>query len=190
MRASGSTRLRISAAVLLCAGLMSCALFGGSHSRALRLVSVTVAGGAGEGARFAGDPWHHRPLIVLNLASERDLAGDAGRYELNFANEAFFCRDGRMDPARPLQNDPYLYDVQGRIIDGTAAAAPESPSPYQIYIAVRPASLAGQKTFDYDLNHAPDDVCVRLVGGAMLGGTVTSNTVVVPKAAIAAALGM
>jgi hypothetical protein len=94
---------------------------------------------------------------------------------------------------RPLQDVPYIFDAAGQVdayrkdnaVDQNTAS---NPTTYSIYIAIKSIPLAGQSVFDYDLQRDPENICIQLRGGNMLGVKFMSNVIMVPKGAIAEAL--
>lgn len=170
----------------------SCALMGGPDLRDLKFVSVKVIDprSPADAAIDNANPWHDRASLVVSFTAEQDLFGYVKQHEYSIGNDASFCRGNEIDSLRPTQNDPYVFDARGKLdaYRGDVSGSPASEPIYHIYIAIRPIHLAGQSVFEYDLQHAPEDVCVRLSGGNMLGGKFISNVIVVPKASIMAAL--
>ena len=127
------------------------------------------------------------------MITEKGLRGFAGRYSYNVWSEVSYCRDGEFDPSRPLLNDPYIFDASGEASEyGGGTGEPDSggsgPFLYRVYVSVKSFPLAGQDVFEYDLRKRESDVCVRIGGGNMLGGSFLSDVVIVLAAEIGEAL--
>ena len=132
-----------------------------------------------------------KPLIKVEFTSGTNLLNFARTNSYTVLGEAFFC-------ARP---DDYVrlsfVDVysRGARVDGlergeTEADAAQGGATYYIFLNVaglaRPSDIPPQKAFD--LRQHAEDVCFYVRGGNVTGSGYKSNTVVVPKEAIAAAL--
>ena len=176
----------------LLAGTVSCALIQGPNLHQLKLTSVRVVN-SNEVPNFV--PLAHaalseRSFLVLNFSAERDLIEYAKRYEYNIVNNASICRDDGIDTTKLLQNDVYIYDATGAV-NAFRKDGPEEASAragYDVYIAMRSIPLASRSVFEYDLQYNPENICIQLKGGNMLGDSFVSNIIVVPKVAISDAL--
>jgi len=176
----------------LLAGTVSCALIPGPNLHQLKLTSVRVVS-SNEVPNFvpiAKAALPERSFLVLNFSAERDLVEYAKRYEYNIVNDASICRDDEIDTAKLLQNDVYIYDPAGAVNAFRKDESEEASASagYNVYIAMKPIPLASRSVFEYDLQHNPENICVQLKGGNMLGDSFVSNVIVVPKSAISDAL--
>lgn len=191
---SPHANLMAATAFAICIGMSACALLPGPNLHNLKLASVNTIdrNQPADVASGIESPWPDRPVLVVNFTAERDLAAYAKQYEYNIGNDMSFCQDDEMDVFRELQNDPYIFDAAGKVDAYRKNSFPKFSAPdsvtYHIYVAIKPVQLAGRTIFDYDLRSNPEDICIQLRGGNMLGDTFTSNIIVVPKAAIIAAL--
>jgi hypothetical protein len=175
--------------------MASCSLVSGPNLHNLKLSSVGIIDPSrpADAARDGVSPWPDRTVLAINFTAERNLAEYAKQYEYNIGNDASFCRADEVDPTSRLQNNPYVYDALGKV-DAFRDSHPSTTSTlepqatYHVYIAVTPMPLAGRDQFDYDLQSRPEDICVQLRGGNMLGNRFVSNAIVVPKAEIASAV--
>lgn len=171
--------------------LQSCALSPGPDLHGLKLSSVKVVS-ASDVVGFlllAKKAPPDKRFLDVHLSAERDLIKYAKQYEYNILNETSLCREGQLDPSKQLQNDSYVYDRLG-VVEAVRKAddGGQDQAGYDLYIAVQSVPLASGQVFEYNLQRDPQDVCVRLRGGNMLGDSFTSNTIVIPKAVIAEAM--
>ena len=140
--------------------------------------------------------WLARSVIAVEIDAGMDLEKYARQYEYNLISEVSYCGDGSYDQSRPLQNDPYLHRVPRRAEnsshavsgDGNSYESGKAPD-YKIYIWISSIPLAGKEVFKYDMRLHSEDVCIKLAGGNMLGTSIVSNTLVVPRALVDRALG-
>jgi len=160
----------------------------------LRFVQVTVAnrGGTTAGKNTPLAP----PVLVVTLASERDLSADFEKTGAYPRVDVRTCSRGstpvkivaQLPPFREL--DPYEYAPQVRQADDAARAAASKV----IYFYHVSFDSRSDQPFDefaaYDLRKDPQDVCITIEGNPYLGiGVgVSTNKVVVSRDAIAAAL--
>ncbi|MGV8998079.1 MAG: hypothetical protein ACOH12_14145 [Parvibaculaceae bacterium] len=131
--------------------------------------------------------------LLVNFTTDESLTKLAHRHEFNIVNEASLCDSaGEIDLSKELQNDSSVYDSFGLATTYDKSDTQNSRLSnvsYHVYINLKGIPLAGDPdVFLYDLKSAPQNVCVRLSGGNMLGSKITSNTFVVPKMAIVNAL--
>jgi len=177
--------------LVLSLGVASCALFGGPNLRNLEFSSVTAIDvrNSVDAPLVEMNPFHDGGrVVVVSFGAERDLRAYAEKYEYNIGNDVSFCRGGEIDRSRLLQNDPYVFDKSGMVDAYHQGTSSSNQREYYIYIRVVALPLAGQSVFMYDLQRAPDDICIQLGGGRMFGDSFSSNTIVIPKEAVAAAL--
>jgi hypothetical protein len=122
-----------------------------------------------------------RPLAMVTFTTKTNLIEFARRYDYNIVEGASFCSGNGVDEAKKLQEDSSVYDLDGRI-DMTRRDSRASPGVYHIYLDVTPMKFAGHPSpFAYDLRHQPEDVCIEVRGGNMLGRTFVSNVMIVSK---------
>lgn len=181
---------------LLCIGTTACALASGNDLHGLKFVSVNTIDPikASDVVSAGANPWPDRAVLVINFTSERDLLDYAKQHEYNIGNDSSFCLGNGVDAARPLQNSPYVFDTSGKVDAFRASVSKEKGPPstdlpiYHVYVSIAPIALAGRNVFAYDLRQDPEDICVQLRGGNMLGGKFVSDTIIVPKAAVVYAM--
>jgi len=130
-------------------------------------------------------------LLDVHLSTRRDLAAIIKENPaFNIGADTSLCRGRAFDDVRRLQSDPYLFDANVQIsafgdVRNAAPALPDGRFAYEVYVLIAWPATHGD--FRYSLRDEPADTCLRLSGGAMLAGTISSNVVVVPASAIAAA---
>lgn len=131
-----------------------------------------------------------RPMAALSFSARTDLTAFAHQHEYNFSNVVTVCNQGKIDETKELQNDAYVYDDDGTVDAYQKKEAPGAqPKTYHVYVYLKPIALAGKTdAFAYDLQHRPEELCIQLQGGNMLGSQFSSNVLVVPKEAIASAI--
>lgn len=167
--------------------LQSC----GPDLHGLKLDSVKTVP-ASDVPRFVSLARANRPgalYLDVRFSAERDLSNYADEYGYNIFADASVCRDGQIDVSKLLRSDVWVYDGLGMIearreIDPTNSVLPI----YHLYIDTGSVPLASGPVFEYNFRRDPEDVCVKLRGGNMLGDSFTSNTFMIPKAAIAEAM--
>ncbi len=141
---------------------------------------------------------HSSPLermLKVSLASRVGLIEYSRRFEYNPGYRAFGCADWGIDEKR--LRGSYIYDNNG-IVDNSRKeeslnkGTQTDDHVYRIYIYIKSVPQLEnngiyRNSFRYDLHREPQDVCIRLRGGNMLGFTFEANTVVIPKELISAA---
>ena len=171
----------------------------------LRVVALRrsgIDGGAAVSGRTHGQPG---AAAVLILATGSDLVLLSQRHGTTVDAEAWAC-DARPAAAVGRQRLSVLSEVEDG--NGPVAFRPErSPPPaspptaaaaerrYSLLLFLerqRPRAPLGAGDADsypaYDLLREPQDICLRLRGGSMLGGTWSSNTVRITADELRAAL--
>ena len=92
-----------------------------------------------------------------------------------------------------MQRDPYVYDAAGEI-DGNRLAAADGTSQdgkdrvYRVFFNAKPVELDGGDKFLYDLRAHPEDVCIQVRGGNMIGSSYATNVRRLPADLIARAV--
>jgi len=136
---------------------------------------------------------HHELFLEAKFTSHIDLTKI--NYGDNLGNEIFFCH--RPD-ANTLLPTPYVYSNGHEVPSGdnaepTRLSDDKGRPLFSYYIFFRVSRdengrLSKPPFASFDLRKNPEDVCFRLVGGAYRAFGYRSNTVVVPREMIAAAL--
>lgn len=133
----------------------------------------------------------HRPLIKVEFSSGTSLLKFANANSYTVGNEAFFC-DRPNDFVRLSFPGVYSQGARVWLLDSRRSEedAAQGLVTYYVFVDVagpaRPGDIPPQKAFD--LRQHPENVCFYISGGNVTGSGYRSNTVVVPKEAIAAAL--
>jgi hypothetical protein len=189
--------LRI-ALVVCCFGFSGCLSVQGPTD--LKFVSVKIADLREETDVIFGDPRPSSPELRIDFSSKTDFVKFAHKYEFNIGGIGCLCNSPK-DADEELMGpylfwndfvvDPYVWDspqYRRVLVQGEA----HQLIIYHVYFALiqsgRPSLYGEKPIFPYDLQHNPSDICFFIRGGNMLGTTFRSNTVVVPKADIVAAL--
>jgi hypothetical protein len=145
--------------------------------------------------------------LKISVSSAVDIGAMAERAELNIWTQEAFCTESA--PAISDDEDglflfgPFLEGIplpqmQGEgeraLYERAIASVPAGQRYiYDLYAPVRgrptPAEIrGGLPPPAYDLSARPQAICLLIGGGNMVGGFFRSNMVVVPQAAVAAAL--
>lgn len=140
-----------------------------------------------------GEEKWHRQLLKIEFTSATDLPAFAAKNSYNLGITAFFCDSEKNSPNMPSSN-VFWHGV--RLSELGPDPIPQrdesarQPITYYIFFDVadeaRPQDIPPREGFD--LRQKPADVCFYARGGNELGRGYRSNTVIVPKAAIAAVL--
>ena len=179
-----------------CAPLLALAgcLFTDTWSlRSIDFVSACVIDVAKADDDFAvGKPYREYKLAVTFESLGTDLYRYAFHTSYNIGTDASHCVNGRYDPNKMFMAASDIFGVQGRVrYLPPAPPPPGSPiGPYHFYMSLSWGEdcQLNECIHAYDLVKKPEDVCFVLHGGHFMGPAFRSNTVVVPKAAIEAAL--
>jgi len=163
---------------------------GPNASPVLGMVSERQLREAGESVSGGEKP--HQLLLKVEFTSATNLPKFVQERSYNLGNTGFLCSrpDNRAGVSFPYifwqgirlgQHEP---DPISRY--GVAAGA---PIVYYMFVGVAfPKFVPPKPEYEYDLRQKPEDVCFYVRGGSGSGGGYRSNTVIVPKAAIEAAL--
>ena len=158
-------------------------------------VSLRMAKRASEGAvglRSQGDN-SFRPLLKIEFTSTTNLSAFVSRNSYNLGVSAYICD-------RPEANNwisfPTVFWRGFRLGVGgpdpltQPAKAPGDRITYSMYIDVRRKAVtpSSPQIRGFDLRETPKDVCFYVSGGNALGLGYRSNTVVVAKESITAAI--
>ncbi|UFZ03449.1 hypothetical protein LQG66_30175 [Bradyrhizobium ontarionense] len=138
------------------------------------------------------------PMMMATFSADVDLREYARPYGFNISYRVGLCVDGAfsIDATRKLQQDPYVYDSFGNINSyREIRSSPRGASGYHYHVyfdfAFEKAGAIDHPervpSFLYDLRKTPEDICIRIVGGNMLGQAFQSNNLVIPAAEIAEA---
>ena len=190
-------RAIVSALLIAIAG---CTLIGPAYPTDFKLTSVKAVRQQeveSDLSDLSGDP--NMVLVMLELQSSADI--EALAYQNNFNTHARFslCLNGQYDDAGELRSWPKVYDRYGEINPlrnprSSRAAQQFGPISYRAYFffmsngADTVIQTGKPPSPIYDLAKLPQDICVWVGGGNMLGGHYQSNTVIVPAQDIAKAL--
>jgi hypothetical protein len=175
---------------LLCVVLASCSIIGDVKVDNLAFVSVKESDLRNPTDASRSLP-SNAPVIVISFTADRDLRKLARQHEFNIGNDAYFCREKKVDVSRPLQSASSIFDSLGKVYElgeDTSRETSDRKGYYEIYISVKSISLAGQNVYNYDLRQDSGDICIEIRGGNMLGGRFASNIILVSKEAIDTAL--
>ena len=139
-------------------------------------------------------PYREYKLAVTFESPGTDLYRYAFHTSYNIGTDASHCVNGKYDPNKTLMGASDIFGLQGRV--RYLPPAPPPPGipigPYHFYLSLswredcEPYGVVCVQA--YNLVKKPQDACFVLHGGHFTGPAVRSNTVVVPKAAIEAAL--
>jgi hypothetical protein len=131
----------------------------------------------------------HSAQIAIGFSTNLNLWDFAQSEEYNVTIHVTACADQKLNPTQELQSSVYVYTKSGAF-DSLGSKPPPDIGRYRVYFSVVPFPIRSDtpQTFRYDLAADPFDVCFRLRGGNMLGGTFYSNTVVIPGTTIRKAL--
>ena len=160
-----------------------------------------------EQRRIARHPFSGDRIIgvVAMLSTSRDLRQQGGENSDSFTVRLTRC-EGRThvpdrEPWGPLVDHAGLYDERGAPILDPLAGQDELPHPtrFTYWLPISLVTLAresrlgaegrlSQWSVDHDLRNDTADLCLYARGAVMLLGTWRTNTVVIPRAAIRAAV--
>jgi hypothetical protein len=134
-----------------------------------------------------------RPAIRIEFTMTGNLQKIATKSEFHIGVDASFCSNGEYDERRSISAFPALHDSLGEVDayrgDPTKGPATGPQGSYFFYVETlsryTPRAVRSTTT-DFATNTR--DVCFFVRGGNILGTAFRSNTVVVPAAALAAAI--
>ncbi len=132
-------------------------------------------------------------LLEINFISHKNLLSIARDHEFNLSNKIFFCTDGpdkyTFGLGRGLSSVYYYNNDNSQSSDIVLYDENFTISPvngvfnYSVYIASNNnarVNAVGEKVPAYDLHSLPDNLCVRVQGGNMLGTYFVSNIFTIP----------
>jgi len=136
------------------------------------------------------------PLVRVRVSSRRDFQKIAREWGYNVDNQTSLCKNKSMDPKRPLEGFPLVFDRFG-MINSYNEKHPDSGSgqsgriTYSVYFD--PRDVDNVNFYHYDLVKSPEDVCIVITGLQEIGGdfaiaSFRSNTILVSKVEIIAAI--
>jgi hypothetical protein len=148
---------------------------------------------------LSSEPRPMKALISATFSTDVDLEAYSRRYDFNVGQDVGVCQEKStaINRSKSLSYYSGVYDSFGEVNSRRKVVSPPDSSPtylYHVYIDVmfeRPGLFrepVGSQAFLYDLRKHPEDVCVQIRGGNMMGMTFRSNTVMIPKEDIAAAI--
>jgi hypothetical protein len=136
------------------------------------------------------------PLVRVQISSTRDFQKLAAKWGYNIDNRAELCQDRRASSQRPIEGFPGVYDRFGLVYEyhkerPYSGARQAGRIIYSIYFEL--SDLNNVNFYHYDLMRNPEDVCITIRGLQEIGGDFSfasfrSNTIVVSKSAVVAAL--
>lgn len=140
------------------------------------------------------------PAAAITVSTRTDLLRLHLRHGVTVRADASLCRTSRLEPDRSVYVDPRVRDAAGPL-DGRAVPASSLPADlpgdraYLVLLLLVETDESvvegrgdGKTPAAYDLLREPQDICLRLRGGSMLGGTWSSNTVRITADELRAAL--
>jgi hypothetical protein len=138
------------------------------------------------------------PMMMATFSVDVDLREYARPHSFHISYRVGLCLDGSfsIDTTRKLQHFSGVYDSFGNIDsyrEITSSQRGESGYLYHVYFdfAFEKAGdidpIERVPSFLYDLRKTPEDVCIQIVGGNMLGQAFQSNNLVIPATEIAEA---
>jgi len=136
------------------------------------------------------------PLFRVKISTQADFQKLARNWGYNVDNRASICTDNSIDDTKRLGGFPSVYDRYGMIYsfhsehpDSRIGQQPRTV--YWVYFDVR--DMDNVNFYHYDLAKKPEDICLQIAGlqeveGDFALASFRSNTIVVSRAAIAAAI--
>ena len=126
--------------------------------------------------------------LMVTFSTAVDLYTFAHRHDYSLFVDSSVCAGNKLDSSKKISLIGYVYNRNG-IIDpqnyANKGADEEGIKTYEIFLFMRTVENASNTDkFNYNLLTTPEDLCFRLGGGNMLGGTFKSNVVLIPKEAI------
>jgi hypothetical protein len=188
--------LNTTLSVLLLAALTGCNAVGTGYVGDVRLTSVSTVNLLDHPeVDWLGGERPALKLLKISFETRSNLEAIAKKNEFNTSNSIFFCMDGPVKYQGGLGQFSGVYTARGAVSPyrdekEMQSATSRGTFEYQIYIDL--ARESRRTPFDqvlpaYDLRHPSGDLCVRIHGGNMLGGSFDSNIATIPVEAISGA---
>jgi hypothetical protein len=139
-------------------------------------------------------------MLKIQFTTFSDLALISLEHDLNLWNEATFCESGAnmSGPPAVYYHDVHVSQLQenspeySRYIKYRTEEKADNRYVYHVYVRHRSdqaRSLTNNYRISvYDLSGEPQDICIVIRGGNMLGGTLRTNTITITKDKIREAL--
>jgi len=138
-------------------------------------------------------------MLKVQFTTVYDLALISLEHDLNLWNEVTFCDSGANMSGSPAV---YYHDIHVSQLQENSPEhsryiryrEKEADKPYVYHLYVRYRSDQARSLTDnyrisvYDLSGEPQDICIVIRGGNMLGGTLRTNTITITKDKIREAL--
>jgi hypothetical protein len=173
--------------LLSCLALCGCILITDHDLHIVRIDDVVVLNGPKSPAR----PWASEAgLLVIRFTADLDVIAHAADYEKSYWIEASFCRRGSFDEDQLLDDMVYYRDIDDGIHDWAQNPPGADPLHYRylIQLARHHVSQDATPSYHYDMRANPQDVSFRIRGSRYFSRGYRSNIMMVPAAAIAAAI--
>ena len=146
-----------------------------------------------KGQSITGGEKSHRLLLKVEFTSTTNLSKFVIENSYNLGNETFFCDRQK---ASPFMSYPFVFWYNIRLGEHEAdpiaqqSEAARGPITYYIFIDVARKKVvpSNPPQGGFDLRQKPEDVCFYVRGGNESGRGYRSNTVMIPRDAIVAAL--
>ena len=164
---------------LACLMLCACA------APVMTVTFVSVAAFDGRGGAEAERAFN-RPYLKIQFTTDHDLRDYAIRNAMVLSAHADFCSGISRSGRSQLQYSPDIYDSKGVV--NAYSLSPLPRQNYSFYVSLASVRLPDQPFTPYDLRQSPVDICFLLNAESALSYPVTSNTVLIPAARVAAAL--
>jgi hypothetical protein len=203
-----SAHVRRVALLTMLLSLSGCAawLFGDVGDLRLERIARVPRESAPASGFFSAREFPFPQYLEVSVSSTVDIGGMAEVGDLNIWTQQSFCDEA--DPSIVDEDGLFLLGPYFRGIPLPMGQSPEEEAQYQraiasdragarhvynLYLPVRDEPTPGQISGGhppppYDLAARPQAICLLIGGGNMVGGLFRSNMVVVPVAAVAAAL--
>lgn len=178
-------------ALAACAILSGCSLIA---DRDLHIADAAVTGIAYDDPYAPGwdKPGDQNAFVDVTFSADRDLIAYSDEYDHSLYAEASRCTGGAFDASKLVRVQSYFHKWNGEVDDRSEPPQAGAPGIWRYRISLNLAAHVvptdASDAFDYDLRAQPQDVCIHIRGAQMLGRSYVSNTLVIPKAAIAEAI--
>lgn len=138
------------------------------------------------------------PALLIRFSTKADLVRFSRRHAVTVWPQASLCQTPGIDLRSLLTKYNGVHDSRHEIVpwDFRARSDPPDLAGRHSYHAFILTELSRRYEFEqlgevhiaYDLRQEAADICFAIRGGNMIGGYYTSNVIVIPAAAIRAAL--
>jgi hypothetical protein len=170
--------------------LSACVMLSPVGPQDLRLVSVKAVDyrDASEILSIGKGPRPALLLLKIEFSSKRDLMKLSQEREFSIYNNPAICPNS--DQPIKVKTFPSVYWSNMEVKQTSlpplpcAGGSDEVPKVYHIYVVVSQF----ERDSYYDLKQHPESICFYVAGGDMLGRTLSSNIVRIPREIIAESL--